>query len=49
MMNTDKIKSASPHVLPSLPYADYALDPVILIPLSRTSSIGISPIPTWDR
>jgi Fe-Mn family superoxide dismutase len=29
MMNTDKIKSASPHVLPSLPYADNALDPVI--------------------
>ena len=29
MMNNDKIKSASPHVLPSLPYADNALDPVI--------------------
>jgi superoxide dismutase, Fe-Mn family len=29
MMNTDKIKSASPHVLPPLPYADNALDPVI--------------------
>ncbi len=29
MMNTDKIKSASPHVLPALPYADNALDPVI--------------------
>jgi len=28
-MNTDKIKSASPHVLPPLPYADNALDPVI--------------------
>jgi Fe-Mn family superoxide dismutase len=28
MMNT-VIKSASPHVLPSLPYADNALDPVI--------------------
>ncbi|MDQ7780438.1 MAG: superoxide dismutase [Fe], partial [Planctomycetota bacterium] len=29
MMKTDKIKSASPHVLPSLPYADNALSPVI--------------------
>jgi len=29
MMNNDKIKSASPHVLPSLPYANNALDPVI--------------------
>jgi Fe-Mn family superoxide dismutase len=29
MMNTDKIKSASPHVLPPLPYVDNALDPVI--------------------
>jgi len=29
MMNTDKIKSASPHLLPPLPYADNALDPVI--------------------
>jgi len=29
MMNTDKIKSASPHVLPPLPYADNALAPVI--------------------
>ncbi|RPJ07759.1 MAG: superoxide dismutase [Deltaproteobacteria bacterium] len=28
-MKTDKIKSASPHVLPPLPYADNALDPVI--------------------
>ena len=29
MMSNDKIESASPHVLPSLPYADNALDPVI--------------------
>jgi len=29
MMSNDKIKSASPHVLPSLPYANNALDPVI--------------------
>src|SRR4030042_1482522 len=29
MMNTDKIKSASPHVPPSLPSADNALDPII--------------------
>jgi Fe-Mn family superoxide dismutase len=29
MMSNDKIKSASPHVLPALPYADNALDPVI--------------------
>jgi superoxide dismutase, Fe-Mn family len=29
MMNTDKVKSASPHVLPPLPYADNALDPAI--------------------
>jgi len=28
-MNTDKIKSASTHVLPPLPYADNALSPVI--------------------
>ncbi|MDQ1336659.1 MAG: Superoxide dismutase [Thermodesulfobacteriota bacterium] len=28
-MNTDKIKSASPHALSSLPYADNALSPVI--------------------
>src|SRR5512139_3884492 len=28
-MNNDKIKSVSPHVLPSLPYADNALAPVI--------------------
>ena len=28
-MSNDKIESASPHVLPSLPYADNALDPVI--------------------
>ena len=28
-MSNDKIKSTSPHVLPSLPYADNALDPVI--------------------
>jgi superoxide dismutase, Fe-Mn family len=29
MMKTDEIKSATPHVLPPLPYADNALDPVI--------------------
>jgi len=29
MMNTDKIKSATPHVLPPLPYAENALEPVI--------------------
>ena len=29
MMSNDKIESASPHVLPALPYADNALDPVI--------------------
>jgi Fe-Mn family superoxide dismutase len=29
MMSNDKIESASPHVLPSLPYAEHALDPVI--------------------
>ena len=29
MMNTDKIKSATPHVLAPLPYADNALEPVI--------------------
>ena len=29
MMSNDKIESASLHVLPSLPYADNALDPVI--------------------
>ena len=29
MKNNDKIESASPHVLPPLPYADNALDPVI--------------------
>ncbi|MFO7686451.1 MAG: superoxide dismutase [Desulfobacterales bacterium] len=29
MMNTDRIKSTPPHVLPPLPYADNALDPVI--------------------
>jgi len=29
MMKTDKIKSATPHVLPALPYADSALSPVI--------------------
>ena len=29
MMSNDKIESASPHVLPSLPYADNALSPVI--------------------
>ena len=28
-MSNNKIESASPHVLPSLPYADNALDPVI--------------------
>ena len=28
-MKTDEIKSASPHVLPPLPYADNALSPVI--------------------
>jgi superoxide dismutase, Fe-Mn family len=28
-MNNDKIKNASPHVLPPLPYADSALDPII--------------------
>ena len=28
-MSNEKIKSTSPHVLPSLPYADNALDPVI--------------------
>jgi Fe-Mn family superoxide dismutase len=28
-MNNDKIESASQHILPSLPYADNALDPVI--------------------
>ena len=30
-MSNDKIESASPHVLPSLPYADNALDPVISV------------------
>ncbi len=29
MMSNDKIGCASPHVLPSLPYADNALEPVI--------------------
>ena len=29
MMSNDKIESASPHVLPSLPYANNALDPLI--------------------
>ncbi|MHB8828691.1 MAG: superoxide dismutase [Syntrophales bacterium] len=29
MMNNDKIKNVSSHVLPPLPYADNALDPVI--------------------
>ena len=29
MKNNDKIESASPNVLPSLPYADNALDPII--------------------
>ena len=29
MMSNDKIESAFPHVLPSLPYANNALDPVI--------------------
>src|SRR3990172_4767306 len=29
MMSPDKIEIASPHVLPSLPYAENALDPVI--------------------
>jgi Fe-Mn family superoxide dismutase len=29
MMSNDKIESASPHVLPSLPYAENALEPVI--------------------
>ena len=29
MMSNDKIESASPHVLPSLPYANNALDPVV--------------------
>jgi len=29
MMNADRIKSTPPHVLPPLPYADNALDPVI--------------------
>ena len=29
MMSNDKIENASPHALPSLPYADNALDPVI--------------------
>ena len=28
-MSNDKTESASPHVLPPLPYADIALDPVI--------------------
>ena len=28
-MSNDKIRSTSPHALPSLPYADNALDPVI--------------------
>lgn len=28
-MSNDKIESASPHVLPALPYAENALDPVI--------------------
>ena len=28
-MSKDKIENASPHVLPPLPYADSALDPVI--------------------
>lgn len=28
-MNNEKIESAAPHVLPSLPYADNALEPVI--------------------
>ena len=29
MMSNDKIESGSPHVLPALPYAENALDPVI--------------------
>jgi len=29
MMSNDKIESVSPHVLPALPYAENALDPVI--------------------
>lgn len=29
MMSNDKIESASPHILPPLPYAENALDPVI--------------------
>ena len=29
MMNNDKMKSESPHVLPPLPYADNALEPII--------------------
>ena len=29
MMNNDKIKTASPHILPPLPYSDNALAPVI--------------------
>jgi Fe-Mn family superoxide dismutase len=29
MMSNDTITSAAPHVLPALPYADNALDPVI--------------------
>lgn len=31
MMSNDKIESASSHVLPALPYADNALDPVISV------------------
>lgn len=34
-MSNDKFKSASPHALPSLPYAENALDPVI-----STNTIG---------
>jgi len=29
MMSNDKIESAAPHVIPALPYADNALDPII--------------------
>jgi Fe-Mn family superoxide dismutase len=36
MMSNDKIDSASPHVLPALPYAEIALDPVI-----STRTIGL--------
>jgi len=35
MMSNDKIESASPHVLPSLPYANNALEPII-----STNTIG---------